>query len=56
MQSVDELAQLDMGAATVSSEWSTGPADASNGVYWFWDQSWDEMYRGGIDPLAEAAW
>ena len=55
MHGMNEIAQLDMGPATVSSEWSSGPADASNGLYWFWDPSWDELYRGGIEPT-EAAW
>lgn len=41
-----DLSQFDLGAATVSSEWSTGTADARNGVYWFWDPMWDYSYDG----------
>ena len=30
---------------TVASEWSTGPSDARQGLYWFWDSSWDDLYK-----------
>lgn len=39
-----ELAQYESDVATVSDGWSTGPADANNGLYWFWDAGWDELY------------
>lgn len=42
--------QFDLGAATVSSEWSTGPADARNGLYWLWNPSWDQLYSGVVAP------
>lgn len=41
---MNDLSQYEGGAATVSSDWSTGPADASNGLYWFWDAGWDQLY------------
>lgn len=52
---VGELPQFDMGAATVSSEWSTGSADASNGFYWFWDPMWDYDYGTG-SRSGDGAW
>jgi hypothetical protein len=30
---------------TAASEWSTGPSDARQGLYWFWDPSWDDLYK-----------
>lgn len=30
---------------TAGSEWSTGPSDARQGLYWFWDPGWDQMYN-----------
>ena len=30
---------------TAASEWSTGPSDARQGLYWFWDSSWDDLYK-----------
>jgi hypothetical protein len=30
---------------TAASEWSTGPSDARQGLYWFWDPNWDDLYK-----------
>lgn len=32
------------GIPTDASEWSSGPSDARQGLYWFWDPSWDQLY------------
>lgn len=34
---------------TAASEWSTGPSDARQGLYWFWDSSWDQLYNDMSD-------
>ena len=34
---------------TAASEWSTGPSDARQGLYWFWDPSWDLLYKDITD-------
>jgi hypothetical protein len=34
---------------TAASEWSTGPSDARQGLYWFWDSSWDHLYKDVSD-------
>jgi hypothetical protein len=37
------------GDTAADSEWSIGPLDARNGVYWFWDPDWDQVYDGCAD-------
>lgn len=48
-----ELSQLDIGTNT--SEWSMGSADASNGVYWFWDPMWDYDFGTG-EASSQPSW
>lgn len=48
-----ELSQLDIGTNT--SEWSMGSADASNGVYWFWDPMWDYDFGTG-EASSQPTW
>lgn len=37
------------GIPTAGSEWSTGPSDARQGLYWFWDPGWDQLYKDTAD-------
>jgi hypothetical protein len=39
-----DMSEHDGGVPTDASEWSSGPSDARQGLYWFWDPSWDQLY------------
>jgi hypothetical protein len=44
-----DMSDHEGGIPTAASEWSTGPSDARQGLYWFWDPSWDQMYNDIAD-------
>ena len=39
-----DMSDHEGGIPTDGSEWSSGPSDARQGLYWFWDPSWDQLY------------
>lgn len=44
-----EMSDHEGSIPTAGSEWSTGPSDARQGLYWFWDPSWDHLYKDITD-------
>ncbi|KAK3707263.1 hypothetical protein LTR37_012264 [Vermiconidia calcicola] len=38
-----------MGVTSTVADWTNANAIADNGLYWFWDPAWDNMYSSRVD-------